>query len=675
MLVKRRTDISGTTASGLPASENSHRPDDTAVHRNYTGLMPLVIIVKEANNLPVKDVSSLTNAFVVVECAGVRSQTAVQHSTTDPCWNQTLTLRCVFGPGMREELVVSVWHEDVFEDVLIGQSTLNIFDVIHESVIADEWLELLDERGVKGVGADVHVEVRNGKAPPLMELCADPEVTFEELERSITQEPSQCDEKEVDEATGRSCLHLLLSNEAMDEQMLNLLLKCNPKQARQPDRHGTPPLSMLCRRYGVTAPMLTMLLKCYPAAARTANRFGKLPLHFLARNPSLTKDQLAILLGAFSGAAEAKDIAGNLPLHYLARNRALSMNLLQAFLDACGTERARAYAETPNKLGQVPLHELVLSGAFSDQHLRVMLRVSEQSTQVRDRYGQPPLHYLGWGTPVTPFMEQIAEEAALAIEMGAAAEATTEGRFVEDALALKLLLSVQKYSVWFHEYSQEEMRKLQHGNTQGQHRLLVTKFSKGDYMMRIGEPGTFLAILLQGELGVRTSKGGGFGSRRLHKGALFGERALFSSQRRSADVIALSSGYIGTILYSELELLAAAHPELVRKFNLALARAALEERLAETGESIDDLDPERLQGEIEDLLSLQAAARWKSRHAELQAAREGLYADLYAEKDGAALLGSGPSALKKILAGATKPWTKRVVGAAKGIKKALKAGN
>ena len=109
-------------------------------------------------------------------------------------------------------------------------------------------------------------------------------------------------------------------------------------------------------------------------------------------------------------------------------------------------------------------------------------------------------------------------------------------------------------------------------------------------------------------------------------------------------------------------------------WRLALARAALEERLAETGESIDDLDPERLQGEIEDLLSLQAAARWKSRHAELQAAREGLYADLYAEKDGAAILGSGPSALKKILAGATKPWTKRAADAAKGIKKALKAG-
>ena len=57
-----------------------------------------------------------------------------------------------------------------------------------------------------------------------------PLVTLEELERSITQEPAQCDEREVDEATGRTCLHLLLANEAMDDDMLSLLLKCNHKQ-------------------------------------------------------------------------------------------------------------------------------------------------------------------------------------------------------------------------------------------------------------------------------------------------------------------------------------------------------------------------------------------------------------------------------------------------------------
>ena len=84
------------------------------------------------------------------------------------------------------------------------------------------------------------------------------------------------------------------------------------------------------------------------------------------------------------------------------------------------------------------------------------------------------------------------------------------------------------------------MRKMQHGNDAGEHRLLVTRFVKGDYIMRKGEAATFLSILLQGELGVRIGKGGGF-PRRLHKGSLFGERGMFNAGNlRAADVIVLS---------------------------------------------------------------------------------------------------------------------------------------
>ncbi len=86
---------------------------------------------------------------------------------------------------------------------------------------------------------------------------------------------------------------------------LAVALECNrspnPEQARVPDRHGTTPLGMLCRRFGVSEAQMTFMIKCHPAAARTANRFGKLPLHFLVRNPSLTKGLLALLLAAFPG--------------------------------------------------------------------------------------------------------------------------------------------------------------------------------------------------------------------------------------------------------------------------------------------------------------------------------------------------------------------------------------
>lgn len=70
-----------------------------------------------------------------------------------------------------------------------------------------------------------------------------------------------------------------------------------------------------------------------------------------------------------------------------------------------------------------------------------MLRVSEQAAQSHDRYGHPPLHYLGWNVPPTPFMEQVAEEAAAALDERAALAASSEpvGRFVDDGLALKLV--------------------------------------------------------------------------------------------------------------------------------------------------------------------------------------------------------------------------------------------
>ena len=70
----------------------------------------------------------------------------------------------------------------------------------------------------------------------------------------------------------------------------------------------------------------------------------------------------------------------------------------------------------------------------------------------------------------------------------------------------------------------------------------------------------------QGELGVRIGKGGGF-PRRLHKGSLFGERGMFAAGNlRGADVVALTDGYVGTMLYSELELLGDTYPELMRSF-------------------------------------------------------------------------------------------------------------
>ena len=63
--------------------------------------------------------------------------------------------------------------------------------------------------------------------------------------------------------------------------------------------------------------------------------------------------------------------------------------------------------------------------------------------------------------------------------------------------------------------------------------MLVTRFAKGDVLVRRGEAATFFGLLLEGELGLRAAReagGGGVGGgfpRRLHRGSLFGQSGLF----------------------------------------------------------------------------------------------------------------------------------------------------
>ena len=111
------------------------------------------------------------------------------------------------------------------------------------------------------------------------------------------------------------------------------------------------------------------------------------------------------------------------------------------------------------------------------------------------------------------------------------------------------------------------------------------------------------------------------------------------------------------MLYSELELLGESYPDLMRTFNLQMAKGALEEKLADTGMSVDDLEQDSLERHINELLMLQAGARWKSRHRELVNLREGLYAEIAAERDAqqklaAAEQGEKPQTVGKAIKGA-----------------------
>jgi len=626
-----------------------------------SGVTPLLITVSEARDVPFR-----ADPFVVVEAGGARVQTDVLRETVAPVWDAMFTLRAVFGPGAREVLTILAWHEDVFEDQLLGRATIDISHVVGRRQPHEEWVMLLDERGLRETGMELLVRVENGKAPPLAELCASEDVTLAELERTISQDPAQCDEREVDPRTGTLCLHRLLANQAMTDAMLALLLKCNHKQARVADRHGNLPLHCLCKRYGATEPALALMIKCYVEAAKAPNKYGKLPLHFLARNPSLTRASLALLVDAYPAATAARDASGSLPLHYAAGNRVMTKELLQAVLAACGDDGSRAAAETPDKCGNVPLRRLVGSSAFTDQHLRVMLRANDRAVQVKDRYGNGPLEYLGWNRETTRFQRTVADEARLAIDRSDNVHQSLDavGRVREGQQGLRLLMGVQKYSLWFNDFSLAEARQLVSGAF-GM-RMLVSHFHKGDVLMRRGEAATFFAVLVDGELGIRLaqSEGGGF-PRRLHKGTLFGERGLFDAGIRAADVVALTDGHAATLLYSELELLGDAYPELMRKLNLQLAKAAIEEQLGATGMSLDDLGDAELQRQVKEMLKRQQRGAWGAQHKSLLALREGVYAELLDESGHLTADDSPQAGGKRGGKGGTQGGT--VLGKAKGM--------
>ena len=98
--------------------------------------------------------------------------------------------------------------------------------------VLEQWVMLLDERGLRATGMELLIRVENGKAPPLAELCCSASISLGEVERTISQDPSQCGEREVNTRTGMLPLHALLANQAeWPDDILALLLKCNHKQA------------------------------------------------------------------------------------------------------------------------------------------------------------------------------------------------------------------------------------------------------------------------------------------------------------------------------------------------------------------------------------------------------------------------------------------------------------
>ena len=106
------------------------------------------------------------------------------------------------------------------------------------------------------------------------------------------------------------------------------------------------------------------------------------------------------------------------------------------------------------------------------------------------------------------------------------------------------------------------------------------KFESGRKIVTKGEPGTGFYLLLEGAVEVRS------GSETLSKlgpGQFFGEMAIFDSQPRSADVVAIEPSRILTLSANSFKTLLFANPRIALRMLQELAR-----RLRSTDEHLSD---------------------------------------------------------------------------------------
>ncbi|HTJ97926.1 MAG TPA: cyclic nucleotide-binding domain-containing protein [Rhodocyclaceae bacterium] len=105
---------------------------------------------------------------------------------------------------------------------------------------------------------------------------------------------------------------------------------------------------------------------------------------------------------------------------------------------------------------------------------------------------------------------------------------------------------------------------------------------RGDVVFREGDPGSFMLILVEGQLSIY--KGGEHGQRLLSyegKGRVVGEMALLDHERRSATCIVDADSLFVTLDHAGLDAMAEAYPGLAYLFMLSLARL-LSKRLRRT---------------------------------------------------------------------------------------------
>ncbi len=111
---------------------------------------------------------------------------------------------------------------------------------------------------------------------------------------------------------------------------------------------------------------------------------------------------------------------------------------------------------------------------------------------------------------------------------------------------------------------------------------------KGDHIVRAGDVGHEMFVLLAGSVEVRG--GGDQVLARMERGDLFGEIALFSESRRTADVVAAEDSEVLVVTQEFIERSMKALPDVVSKLLLNLTQILCDRLGASTRQLIDKVE-------------------------------------------------------------------------------------
>lgn len=191
----------------------------------------------------------------------------------------------------------------------------------------------------------------------------------------------------LEDSDGHLPLHLALTH-SHDISLIQELMTLSPSSVRSRDMWGRFPLAIACCS-NATVGIVEILLLAYPEAVGDKNvlQNDSMALHYAAARGTVDSSVVDSLLRLHPAAAATPDRLGDLALHQAAMNGAKSsidviLSLLQAY---------PAAARTPRKSDKsLPLHLAAASGS-PIEIVQVLLDAYLPATAVRNSNGKTPL--------------------------------------------------------------------------------------------------------------------------------------------------------------------------------------------------------------------------------------------------------------------------------------------